>query len=616
LGNNPEFNPALRKTTLAREMVEMIRQWVIGDTLKLPDDAMDRVTQEFLAGLSIRRSGQSEVVQIGFSSQDPELAARIANAVVHAYLSERGEHLREQVRAAREWVSKQITEQRTRAARAQMAVRQFREVNGMDSTEIQANTLQMISALSGRQAEVVRARVDLSTTLSRLESAKRTPGGRSELIDSPVAAQLLRDLQIQQAELAKLLQTYGDNHSDVILARSNIQGIEEAIAKEAGRYSETLKAKIASLDREQASILDELNSARTNLSRATTVAPQLSYLQTKVQMEQAALDKLEQQSRVLDNQEAVPAAEVEVLSPAAVPLQPQGRSRMLNVLGTLVAAGFIGLTAAGIRELLDSSIRSPQQLEGVPGVRPGGSIPVASGVEASQLIDLMKAQPNSMFVDAVRGLKLSLERSCGGKMPRVTLITSAYPGEGKSSLAAALATELAADAKRVLLVDGDLRRGIIHSFFRKGDETGLADFLRGKSDIADIVHYDEVSRISYIPHGGSHLPPGNIERQQISKIIQAAHDSEQVVIIDSAPVLATSETSLLAELSEQVLLVVRWGKTPRHAVDLAVRRLTTVTGRDVALAVNMVDPRRNALYGFKDSCLFTGELRKYFPEST
>jgi capsular exopolysaccharide synthesis family protein len=615
LMDSPEFNPALRETTLTRQMLDAMRRWITGDVLEAPSNAMDQVIQEFLSALSIRRNGQSEVIQIGFTSQDPELAARVANAIFHAYLGEREEQLREQVQAAREWVTKQIQEQHTRTAKAQLAVRQFREINGLISNDTQANTLQMISTLSGRQAEIMRARLDLSATLSRLEPSSRM-SSKIEIIDSPVAAQLVRDHQIQQAELTKLLQTYGDNHSEVVLARSKIRNIEEAIAKEVDRFSETLKAKIDLLDREQSTIRTELSSARANLSRAATVEPQLSYLLTKVQMEQASLDKLEQQGLALARQEAVPAAEVEVLSPAAVPLQPQGRSRMLVALGTLVAAGFIGLTAAGIRELLDNSVRSLQQFEGTPRVRPAGSIPVASNVGASQLIEAIRTQPSSMFVDAVRGLKLSLERSCGGEMPKVTLITSAYPNEGKSSLAVALATELSVNGKQVLLVDGDLRRGTISSFFHKEDEPGLADFLCGSSDIADIIHYDDISGISYIPRGETHSIPANVGRQKISHIIQAAHDRGQLVIIDSAPVLATSETSLLAELSEQVLLIVRWGKTPRHTIDLAVRRLNALTGGDVALAVNMVDPRQHALYGFKDACLFTGELRKYFPEGT
>jgi Mrp family chromosome partitioning ATPase len=216
-----------------------------------------------------------------------------------------------------------------------------------------------------------------------------------------------------------------------------------------------------------------------------------------------------------------------------------------------------------------------------------------------------------MFPESIRGLALTLERA-GGKMPRTITVTSALPGDGKSLLAAALALELAAAGRRVLLVDGDLRRGVVHRFFGAPVGPGLADLLCGDHAVDDVVRRHEPSGLEYVSRGGSRVVPYQ-EQQRVGQLIQYAKANDQIVVFDSAPVLATTGTSVLAGISDRTILVARWGRTTRRTIELALQKLQSASRDDVVVAINMVNPRRHALYAFTDAGLFSPQLRKYYP---
>jgi uncharacterized protein involved in exopolysaccharide biosynthesis/Mrp family chromosome partitioning ATPase len=612
LAEREEFNPELRREPLLGRARAAVRGWIVGEELEEPEGSlMDQVIAEFLARLSVQRSGQSEVVEIGFLSQDPELAAAVANALVRIYLEERDESLRQRVDAADRWLAGRIAEQRARVSKASLAIKEFRESTGLASRDAQTDAARTISTLTARHAEITTSRAELAATLAGFEAVRGKPEA-AEAVDSETMAELQRELQVGTRELAMLLETYGDNFGGVVDARAQVDEIEAAIAGEVERHIQSLRTSAAALEREEQAVLAGLDTARATLRRVEALETEMRGLQRTAEREQKALEELEQQRRALQRQGELPVAEVEVLSPAAVPLYPEGRSRLIYLLAAMVAAGGVALTAAFVREMLDNGVRSPQQLEGIAGIVPAGMVPKLSIRGAPNLPDLVRLQPGGMFADTIRGLVLSLERVGNGNLPGSLTVTSALPGEGKSLIAASIAVELAAAGRRVLLVDGDLRLGKVHGFFGGNAEPGLADFLCGVRGLDDVTCHDEDTGVDYIPRGSLRLVPFH-EQQNVARLIEHARKADQIVIFDSAPILATTETSVLAGLSERTVLVVRWGRTPRRTVELAVQKLLSATHEEIAVAINMVNPRRHALYGFKDAGLFQPELRKYYP---
>lgn len=609
-----EFNPALaHRSAIIQAITAAGRLFFGGDAPNAaPTDPLDRILPLYYSALKVTANSASGIVQIAFRSHDPELAAEVPNTLLQIYLDQRENYQHQRISDAEAWLSVQIAAQQARVDKAYEAVKTYREKTGLASSGGPAETVKTIADLNERHAALAHQRTELQAALTAMRTAPQQAG---ELASAPTAvSQLARDLQLEQQKLASLLQTYGENYGQVTAERARIREIQASLGRETARYAGTLRTQLHALDGEDQAVLSQLSTARDTMQHQTVAGTELAGLTRNAETEQAKLDKLTEQRTSLVAEAAVPAVDVETLSPASVPLQPEGRSRLLFLVGAIVAAAGLSLTAAFVREILDKKIRSRQQLRGLPGTDLATMVPSLLAPEARRAVAKephpAECGPDGIFADAMLGVRLALERSMGGTMPKSLVVTSALPGEGKSLIASALAVKIAASGQRVLLVDGDLRHGRVHMFFGSDGEPGLTEFLRGECDLERVIRYDPRSRVEYIARGGSsHMP--SPERHMIAEIIRWARENGQILIFDSAPSLATAETSLLAELVERTLLVIRWGSTGLRAVEAAVERLRCGVGENVVPVINMVDPRRHALYDFRDAELFRTPVMRY-----
>jgi Mrp family chromosome partitioning ATPase len=205
-----------------------------------------------------------------------------------------------------------------------------------------------------------------------------------------------------------------------------------------------------------------------------------------------------------------------------------------------------------------------------------------------------------VFAEAVRATAMALKQANAGKVPYSVVVTSAHSGEGKTLVARSLAIELVAAGHRVLLVDGDLRCGDLGSLFKSGVKVGLNEFLTGQAELAEIVHHHANSGIDFIPRGDPSLHQ-RPHLADIAEIVKLARANGQIVIFDSAPILTSTDTVQLAGMADLTLLVVRWAKTSQRAVEGAAQRLRSIKRSEILVAINNVDLRKHALYGFRDS---------------
>ncbi|TBC04724.1 exopolysaccharide biosynthesis protein, partial [Rhizobium ruizarguesonis] len=415
-------------------------------------------------------------------------------------------------------------------------------------------------------------------------------------------------LRAQEQDLARLLQTYDGNAEAVVDLRGKIQESRADLNLATKQYLQTMRAKLAALDHEAMSIQSILAEAHEKRTRDAMVQTELTRLQHIADKEQTALDKLEDQRRDLAAKAMLPGAELEVLSPASVPIASQGRGRLFYLVSALLAAISGAVTAVFVIEMSDRTVRSFDQMAAMMRTIPAGLIPRLARWENSKT--MFEHMPVPMFDEAIRTVILSLKQSNGGKLPNSIVVTSAHSGEGKSLVARSLAIELAAAAIPVLLVDGDLRRGKLDSFFRSGLMYGLNEFLNGQADIRDIV-YRHPSGIDFIPSGRFSLQR-RTRSNGLAEIIEMAGAAGQIVIFDSAPVLASTDTVHLTALAERTLAVVRWGKTSRRAVEFSLQQMKGSRNSEIVVAINNVNPKLHALYNFTDSELFSKSLMKYY----
>ncbi|MBB3648885.1 uncharacterized protein involved in exopolysaccharide biosynthesis/Mrp family chromosome partitioning ATPase [Rhizobium sp. BK619] len=605
-----EFNPALREVSF----IERIRTKLRGlfDTKKptsLSRDNINAIIPEYFRALGVWHEDKSDVIQISFNSTDPELAAAVPNRVISVYLDERKDSVRGRLDTAEEWIRQRITEQQVRADTSRDAARDYQESMDVVSKEdAQEERIKSFLELTGREGKIEESRVEVEAVISTLETADNASVAAQNIVVPDSIAVKQRDLRGQEQDLARLLETYDGNAEAVVELRGEIQESRADLELATKQYLQTMRTKLVALDHEAEAVQSRLVVANEKRIRDALVQTELLRLQKIAEKEQTALDKLENQRRDLAAKAMLPGAELEVLTPATVPLASTGRGRLSYLVGALVAAISAAVTAAFVIEMWDRTVRSFDQIAGMARTLPAGLIPRLARSENSQT--MFAHVPVPMFDEAIRTVVLSLKQSNGGKLPNSIVVTSAHSGDGKSLVARSLAMELAAAAIPVLLVDGDLRRGKLDAFFRSGVMCGLNEFLNGQADFRDIV-YHHPSGIDFIPSGKFSLQR-RVRPNGLAEIIEMAVAAGQIVIFDSAPVLASADTVHLTSLAERTLAIVRWGKTSRRAVEFSLQQMKSSRNSEIIVAINNVNPEKHALYNFSDSELFSKSLMKYY----
>ena len=612
LEERPEFNPALRKTSLVDKARETLRDLFANEGTSLPiRNNLEPVIPAYYRALRVWRDGQGGVIEIGFDSSDPELAAAVPNRLLSIYLEERKVSIRGRLDAAEGWIQQRIAEQQVRAKAARDAADSYQKtMSATSNDDTQGDQIKSLMELSDRQIKIEQNRAELTATISTLEAADDASLALQNISIPDSIGAMVRDLRAQQQDLDHLLETYGNNAEAVVDLRAKILKSRTDLGLAVDRYLQSMRAKLTALDREGGAVRSALAAAYEQRSRSALAQTELARLQRSAEREQTALDELEAQRRTLAGQAMLPGAEVEVLSPAAVPLAPQGRGRLFYLIGALLGSISIAVTAAFVVEMLDKTVRSFDQLTGMARILPAGFIPRLRRTDRKNQSILLGHVQGGMFEEAMRTIVISLKQSNGGKLPSSILVTSAHSGEGKSLVARSLAIELAASGSPVLLVDGDLQRGNLDSIFKSGLKHGLNEFLRGQAGIQEVIHHHP-SGIDFIPAGALSLPR-RAGLTAVADIIEMARARGQIVIFDSAPVLASTDTRHLAALAEQTLVIVKWGKTNRRAVELGLQHLKNSRNSEIPIAINRINPKKHAQYNFTDSELFSKSLMKYY----
>lgn len=601
LTERPEFNPALRKTSLIDSLRGILRNPTGSETAPLPQPSgLDGIVLEYYRALRIQRDGQANVIRIGFSSREPALAAAVPNYLISIYSDERQDRLRIRLDAAEKWVQQRIGEQQERVTAARESVDRYRSTMGsVLEDDAKGTTATMIAALSDRRSKLDLARAQTRLTISHLEI-----GGAASLAveGAPIPeslGEMQRDLAAQQRDLDRILEVYGETAQAVIDLRARLARARADLNVATGRYLETLRVTLNDLDREDTEIQLALAAAQSQRARNLEAQAEAVRLERSVEKEQLAMDTIEDQRRMLADQARSPGAEIELLSPATTPLAPQGRGRLFYFVGALIASVCFAVTIAFVVEMLDKTVRSFDQISGISHITPLGLVPRLRRKERSQQLNRTRG---GRFDDAIQTLIASLKQSCGGKLPGSIVVTSSLKGEGKSTIARSLAIEIAESGVGVILVDGNLRNGNLFSAFNSDQVHGLNEFVRRKTRLADIVHHHAPTGIDFIPAGTPDLYR-RAYLADISEIIEMARLKGQIIIFDSAPALNSTDTMHLTGLVERTILVVRWARTTRRIVEICVRHLRGAGGADVLVAINNVNPKRHAMYGFTDANL-------------
>jgi len=563
--------------------------------------------------LTITLVPKTDIISISYKSPDPKLSADIVNKVISAYIQRSYETRFASTQRVSEWMEGQLDDLKQKVENSQermMDLQRQLGILGFDPNHNQISTsLEDLSKAAGdaKLARIIaeaRYRVLSGMDPDSIEgSIETTPG------TAPAELTQLRGQEATaKANYAQLEATLGPNHPQSKAVKAQIDELGKEINAEQNRLLLQAKENFVVAQANEKQTTAALDAQKADAYKLRDDLVEYTLRQREFESERTLYDGLLQRLRTASVQAGLESLEIDVVDQALPPAQPVLRPQSTIILTALVFALLGGIIVAFILESLDTGLRSVAEIESVTGLPSLAIIPRGRRSSADQVGNLTTAQrnvgvltqPKSQFAEAFRSLRTSLLLSTAGRPPKFILLTSATPSEGKTTTATNLATILAQRDTRVLLIDGDLRRPNIHHRFGLNGKTGLTTVLTGVTTLEDTVqHVNEIPNLDILPSGPvPPFPTEMLSSVEMEDLLKRCGEMYTHVVVDSPPILSVTDGVILARLMDAVVLVVRHGKSSKHAVrrcrDLLLRAGSPITG----IVLNAVDLNSPEYYGY------------------
>ncbi|WP_292532569.1 polysaccharide biosynthesis tyrosine autokinase [Mesorhizobium sp.] len=554
--------------------------------------------------LGVSRVGLGNVIELDVGAYDPEKAASLANAIAQAYVADRIRSRYEGVQKASSWLSDRAAYLRAELSRSEQAVQKFRIDHNLVATQAGSLTDQQLSELN---VALINARAELSEKRSQYQQVSKVQaaGGDIQSIPDVLQSVVINALRAQLSGVtrreADLELKYGERHPEVLSAQAERRDIEGQIAAEVQRLIGNLKNEVDAAEAREASLARALDSVSNRSEIEGQVGVQLRDLERIAAANKELFETFLSRAKLTEEKSTLLNSGVRVITDASVPGAPSFPNRPLFAALGVVFGIFFGGAGAVLRELFASGFMAKKQIEEELAVPVLASMPRMSGWSKdvhAQPVAYLERKPLSRYSEAVRRLRLGIQATPElDRSPRLVLVTSAMPGEGKTTLALSLACSAAADGERVLVIDADLRLSAATAFFGMADKVGLVDLLTLPVKAANAIHLDERSGISMLPAGArTRNPPALLASARMRSLLEEVRGKFDTVIIDAPPVGPAADASILARHVDKVVFVVRWRETSREAVAEGIRHLGD-RSKLAGIALTMVDEPKLPRYG-------------------
>jgi len=592
LVNDPEFNGALRPPSPRQALMNRIMGREPGPP---PHEEVTRrrVIDALVGRISVSSIRQSLAFNISIQTTDPGKSTEIVNTLAELYVSDQVRQKLESTASAIEFLSRR-------------------------TSELQANVeaLEQQLAETTEQSNVITADLLQARNLQLSDLRERIGGLERQIAIDETMLELLRPDQDRDALLSGLA-AVDDARSRAILRQFQDNGMTD----------EALQAQIAELNADLAQGIDR------NETQLATLTASAEDLATRIRAQSGTLIDLQQLEREVQAarllyetfltrlqeasvQQGLETADARILS-EAVPrgaASPQ-KSRILllsAILGAVLGAGIVLL-----REWKFAGFRTSDDLRRETDKRVFGSIPMVADNNRREVLRHMRDNPSSVFGEAIRNLRTSILMASIDQEPKVILVTSAIPGEGKTTLAIALARYLSLmEGKRTLLLEADIRRKALKAYVDEEPEVSLVDLLLGKYDTSSFNLFSEelgIEVISGSESGGTNAADlfASKRFREFVEIIKTEYD---YIVIDTPPVLAVPDARVLAGFADSIVFAVQWSSTTKTQVRQGLEMLDSVGATVNGLVMTQVDQRKMKTYGYGGQYGYDGYATGYYTQ--
>jgi polysaccharide biosynthesis transport protein len=557
-----------------------------------------------LGGVSVSGGQDSEVLVVSVVSDDPKMAADMANAFAEAYIEFGLESRSTNVRQATSWLGQRIDELREKVTVSENALREFQAREDLVDT---ANREKIISAkLGSLTAELIKAQSRRSEAEGRhgqltapLDS-ESSYESLASIIDNPMVLEAHRAKATQEQKAAELSERYGYKHPKMIAAKADLNEASRRLKLEIDKAVNDVRKEVELARTQERRLRDLIAQQQLEMREVSGKAFKLKQLEREVEANRNLYEMFLARFKEADVADEYDVSNVRIIDRATAPTTPFKPNRKRMVLLAVIIGLGIGVLIAFLRNHLDNTFMTKEDAENYLKLPVIGMLPKvrSSAFHNNQSERLVQNEPSSPFAEAINDIRTAILFSKIDAPPKTILITSPLPGEGKTTLALNLALAFARRG-RTLLIDADLRKGRLEEVVHLDNHLGLTDMLSGQCTAKEAIVADHESENLFLLTAGT-SPPNPLEvvsSKRFSDDLARLRSSFEYIIIDGTPLLPVSDSIVLARIVDVTVMAVKSDDTPRDVALDALKRMQASRVTPVGIILQQVDMRKLRGYG-------------------
>jgi capsular exopolysaccharide synthesis family protein len=546
-----------------------------------------------------------------------QLAADIANAIAQSYLAHSYAIRYKATASLSDFMERQLEELRAKMEKSSAALAQFeRDLNVINPDEktsiLTARLLELNSDYTKAQADRVAKEAAFNSVHSgTLAAAQASTQGDA-------LKKLAEDLGEAQQKFAEIRSVYGINHPEYAKALTRVSEIQGQLDTETSNVSQRAQAEYRQAADREAMLENKVTETKAEFDSINARSFEYQTRKRDADSDKTLYEELVRKIREAGINATFQNSSIRVADPARPGLRPVFPKIWLNVLLAFLFATFFSVGAAILSDVLDDTVRDPDQvkhlmnaevigslpavkdwrrrlspvagisvLDGVVSERNGASSSAVAGALIAPLASADKALSN--YEEAIRTLRNSILLTDFDRRLRSVLLTSASPSEGKSTVAAHLAAIHAGQHKRTLLIDGDLRRPSAHRLYQVPNSVGLSNVLLQQISWRDaVIRIDDPKGLDVLPAGPSTRRASDLIGMGLAEVVEEATREYDLVVLDAPPLLGFAEPLHMATAVDGVIVVARAGDTSRKALNSVINTLARLRANLVGVVLNEV----------------------------
>ena len=591
----------------------------------------------FKGSLRVGLAQNSRIIEVHYRSTEPQTAANVVNTLMQTYIDDNRRTRFESTMAASDWLQKQLFDLKIQVETSQEKLVRYQkehEILGMD--EKQNITTQKLDELNKALTAAESERMDKESFYHLVESGDpdaiaSSAGGLDAGSGVQTASALLDALRGKQADLkiqaADLNTQFGPAYPKLAQLNNQLKEIDSQIQAEMKKIASTVRGQyITALGRENM-LHDALEKQKQEANKLNESAIEYNLLKRDAETYRALYEGILEKLKEASVSAGLKSNNFRIVDAARAPSYPIEPNIPRNLGFALMLGLASGVGLAFLLEGLDNTIRTTEQAHMISGLPSLGMIPlgsksaregpdakrlvIASSKEAVELVT--QVRPQSQMAESYRALRTSLLLSNLGAPPKVIMVTSALPQEGKSTTSTNTAIVLAQKGVRVLLIDADLRRPSIHKILGMGPRSGLSNVLTGSTTLEQAITRTAILPNLFILPAGT--PPPNpaelLASSNMREMLTQLRGQYDHIVVDTPPSLSVTDAVVLSQAADAVVLVIRANQTTKQSLRRACDILAQVSAKVVGVLLNAVDLSSPDYYYYYE---YQGKYAKYYQD--